>query len=166
MYRSKKAVSPILAVMILVAVAVAAVGAYLVWQSEMPQQQIQSPKTYDPVTSQFDTLKWAGILILGILAVGAYLKNYLQRREEREDKIPKGNLFTGPGGTGKTVFKKEYSVNEMEAILKQAYAEREAKEYVDRMKVSQAEMDRELQRMKSCYRGKYSEDNKGKRREG
>lgn len=160
-------ISPIIAVMLLVAVAVATVGAYFVWhQSEMPQQQIQSPKTHDPVTSQFDTLKWAGILILGALAVIAYIKNNMQRRKEGEDKIPKGNLFTGPGGTGKTVFKKEYSVNEMEAILKQAYAEREAKEYVDRMKVSQAEMDRELQRMKSCYRGKYSEDDKGKRREG
>ena len=160
-------ISPIIAVMLLVAVAVAAVGAYFVWHGAQPTtQQIQSPKTYDPVTSQFDTLKWAGILILGALAVGAYLKNYLQRREESEDKIPKGNLFTGPGGTGKTVFKKEYNINEMEAILEQAFAEREAKEYVDRMKVSQAEMDRELQRMKSCYRGKYSEDDKGKRREG
>lgn len=48
----------------------------------------------------------------------------------------------------------EYNVNEMEAMLKQAFAEREAKEYVDRMKVRQAEMDRELQRMKSGYNRK------------
>lgn len=145
-------ISPIIAVMLLVSVAVAAVGAYFVWhQSEMPQAQIQ-PKTYDPVTSQFETLKWAGILILGALAVIAYIKNSLQRRKESEEKIPKGNIFTGPGGTGKTVFKKEYNVNEMEAMLKQAFAEREAKEYVDRMKVRQAEMDRELQRMKRSHR--------------
>lgn len=78
----------------------------------------------------------------------------MQRRKESEEKIPKGNIFTGPGGTGKTVFKKEYNVNEMEAMLKQAFAEREAKEYVDRMKVRQAEMDRELQRMKSGYNRK------------
>jgi hypothetical protein len=133
--------------MVLVSVCTAAVGAYFVWhESELSQKQMQSPKTHDPVASLFDPLKWVGAIIVGILAVGAYLKNYLQRREESEDKIP-------TSGTGKTVFKKEYNVNEMEAILEKAYAEREAKEYVGRMKAAtrQAEIEDYQRRAKERW---------------